>query len=766
VLLLVFAAQVIFASPLNSAAFDEEYHLGAGYAYLKTGDPRLATEHPPLINAWNALPLVFLDPKLPLDSPAWQNAVPDDFGDAFLWQANVERAIPIVLLGRLPIIFLGLLLGAVIFRWTRDLFGVNAALFALTLFAFDPNLIAQSRLSTTDLGLAFTMTLAMWRAWAWLEAPTRRNLVVVGVTIGLALATKFTALTLAPLLLLAAVIHPPAVPPTPGGKTAVVLGRILKLIPIGVIALLVIWGVYGFEIRDGLPAATYWRGLIKIYTEYSQGYPTFLFGEVNRTGWWYYFPITFLLKTPLPTLMLFAIGLIVIVTGRSIRRVSAVIIPPIGLMSLAMLSPFNIGYRHILPVLPFVIIVGGQASNLQPLISNLHVARRALGVILISWLIAGTLAIYPHHLSYFNELIGGPRNADQALVDSNLDWGQDLPALKAVMQQRNLACVNLSYFGTALPASYGVRYSPLPGFLHFVIGPEMDAFNPYTPEPGWYAISATSLRLGLLYRNTDLFRYFQDKMPIDRAGYSINLYEVTYPPDTPIERVVLAGVPAYYVPAQTLGLKPNERLNVKWLDSDDAFVFAMKGPARYLAGNPLPFDRVLRQEFRSAGQPDGTALLVDARPIVQAHLSEWQSSLKPMLPDGTALAWPIRFGDRWALIGYRVEATASQVIDLMTYWQVTGDPDLCDSLAYFAHITTDQPGEIRGQFDGWNIAQRGLEVGDVVVQHARIALQPDTPPGTYQVRLGLYSPDTGQRLTVNGTSTDHVLLSPIRIAGP
>ena len=119
-LLVIFTAQVALGSPANSAAFDEEYHLAAGYAYLRTGDPRLATEHPPLVNLWNALPLVLLDPTLPLASPAWQNAMPDDFGDAFLWQANLDQAVRIVLLGRLPIMALGVLLGAVVWRWLQE----------------------------------------------------------------------------------------------------------------------------------------------------------------------------------------------------------------------------------------------------------------------------------------------------------------------------------------------------------------------------------------------------------------------------------------------------------------------------------------------------------------------------------------------------------------------------------------------------------------------------------------------------------------------
>src|SRR5512136_629652 len=129
--LIVFLAQVLLASPANSAAFDEEYHFATGYAYLRTGDPRLSAEHPPLVNVWNALPLLFLDPTLPLDQLAWQNAATDDFGDTFLWQTNFDRAVPIILISRLPIAMLGLLLGAVIFRWASSLGGMKAGLLAL-----------------------------------------------------------------------------------------------------------------------------------------------------------------------------------------------------------------------------------------------------------------------------------------------------------------------------------------------------------------------------------------------------------------------------------------------------------------------------------------------------------------------------------------------------------------------------------------------------------------------------------------------------------
>jgi 4-amino-4-deoxy-L-arabinose transferase-like glycosyltransferase len=768
ILLIVFLAQVLLASPANSAAFDEEYHFAAGYVYLRTGDPRLSTEHPPLVNVWNALPLLFLDPKLPLDHAAWQNSMTDDFGDAFLWQANPDRAVPIVLISRLPIAMLGVLLGAVIFRWATSLFGVKAGLLALTLFAFDPNLIAQARLSTTDLGLALMMTLAMWRLWKWLERPSWRNVILVGIFSGAAISTKFTGVMLAPLFLLSLLLYPAR-----AGERywRTILARAGQLIAAGLVALLGVWIVYGLEIKDGLPAATYWRGLIKIFTEYAQGYPTFLFGQISRTGWWYYFPVTFTVKTPLPTLALFVGGFIAIFWQRRARRCAAAWAPPVILMGFAMISPLAIGYRHILPVLPFVIVTGGGAALflLPGRQAQFRALRLAAGACLIAWLVIGTLVIYPHHLSYFNAIAGGPAQTDRILVDSNLDWGQDLPALKQLLTDQQLACVNLSYFGTALPATYGVRYSPLPGFLHFLYGADVSAYNPYTPEPGWYAISATSRRLGTVWNHTDLYSYFRDKDPIAQAGYSIGLYEVTYPPGMPVTHTVIIGTPAYDVPASTLGLAPNTRVNVKWVDNVDSAVL-VNGPARYVADNPVPFDADLNKAFKASARPADGIWIVDARPAVEALLPKWQA-IKPRLPDGTLADWPVRFNDQIDLIGFKVDTTqaaAGTELGLTTYWRVSGPIDPCTPLAMFVHVANDQSG-IVGQYDGWNTAVRGLEVGDVIAQHVRIPISPGAAAGRYALQAGLYSPDSMQRWiarTPVGKPTDRIMLSPIEITAP
>ncbi|HID52808.1 MAG TPA: phospholipid carrier-dependent glycosyltransferase, partial [Anaerolineae bacterium] len=204
--LLLFAGQAAFSSPRKSAAFDEEYHVAAGYAYLKTGDFRMSLSHPPLINALSAVPLLFRDDvNLPLDHPSWAEGDYFIFADVFLWQAQSDPQ-SILEWARWPVIALGTILAAVLFWWARQMAGGWAGWIALILAVFDPNLIANSRLVTTDLGLTLFLFLTIWRLWHWLETPSRKNLILVGIFAGLTMAAKFTGLLVWPMIGLVVVI--------------------------------------------------------------------------------------------------------------------------------------------------------------------------------------------------------------------------------------------------------------------------------------------------------------------------------------------------------------------------------------------------------------------------------------------------------------------------------------------------------------------------------------------------------------------------------
>ena len=185
-LLSLLTLQVLAGSVYNSATFDELYQLSAGYAYLRTGDARLSNHHPPLLDVWVALPLLLFDLHLPLDNAAWQQAARGSFGDVFVWQANADQALRLFWVARLPNLALALLLGAAVFRWTSELSNRAAGLLALTLYVFDPGIVAHAGLSTNDLGVAATLFFAVWAWWKWIERPSSARLFIAGLLAGAA----------------------------------------------------------------------------------------------------------------------------------------------------------------------------------------------------------------------------------------------------------------------------------------------------------------------------------------------------------------------------------------------------------------------------------------------------------------------------------------------------------------------------------------------------------------------------------------------------
>jgi hypothetical protein len=176
----------------------------------------------------------------------------------------------------------------------------------------------------------------------------------------------------------------------------------------------------------------------------------------------------------------------------------------------------------LLPIFPFIFIFIGQLAQaswrLRP--------KYALAIaILLGWLIVGTLTISPHYLAYFNELAGGPENGYRVLVDSNLDWGQDLPGLREYMKDHNIASVKLAYCGTADPGAYGIDYELLPGLPHPWWKYSNDPEVIVDPGPGVYAISATALQ-GARFQNPDVYAWFRERRPDAVIGYSIFIYQV------------------------------------------------------------------------------------------------------------------------------------------------------------------------------------------------------------------------------------------------
>ncbi len=758
VLLLLLLAQLVLASPTQSAAFDEGYTITYGYGYLNTGDARLSRgQNPPLTNVFVALPLLLRDDvAFPTDHPAWAAGDIYGFSDEFLWKANVGRAEQLVLLARLPEMALALLLACMIYAFTRSAFGDLAALIALLLCVFDPNILAHGHIAGTDLGVTLFIFSTTWLWVLTLKRSSLRLAVMAGLLAGAALSTKYSAVWLVPLLVILALTYPRL-------RDRWKL-RVKMLIAAGLAAFVVIWGTFAFSLGPvtpggpAVPAPQYWESVGKVASRVESSTPAFMLGQVSPAGFPLYYPFVFLVKTPLPALILLGVGAASLIARRK-REDIAVWLPPLLFMLAALISGLNLGYRLILPVLPFVLMIAGQGAvsvitfSLRGQGQGKAVARMrpwgaAVTGVLLAWLVIDSLSSAPSHLAYFNQLVNHDHDYE-ALVDSNLDWGQDLIALREWQRANHVTDLNLAYFGTARPQAYGVSARLLPSFPLNDVGPEADGFNAAAVPPGHYAISATSLQLGTLYTRWKLYEAFKAREPDERVGRSFLIYDVAYP-QAAADRTVVLGPVAGDLDRDTLGGSPDRELILKWA-GQNAAVLDMQGPARYitrggeaLAGFAPDLHQALLSQARRLGSDASGQLRlfeIDARPVVSETFKQ---------PHG--LAQPIGFEGGLTLLGYDVRAGSDQPVELVTYWRVDQPP--AGPLSIFVHaIGTND--EIIAQRDGLNVRLSALEPGDVIVQRFVI----ESPETVQALRLGVYDPATGRRLTTT-QGADHILIKP------
>ncbi|NBD34598.1 MAG: phospholipid carrier-dependent glycosyltransferase, partial [Chloroflexi bacterium] len=315
--LLIYFLLTAWSARANALTIDEGLHIASGYTILRTGDYRLVEEHPPLVKFWIALPLLPLRSLPdPTTLPAWE---------AVASQADMTESLPLLqmaqqllyphtptarwlLPARLMEALLGVLLLATLARWGRDLWGWRGGALAVALAAFDPNLIAHGAIAGTDLGATTFIVLSLFVAQRFLRRPTRTYTLLTGATLGLALATKLTALLLGPALGLAALWHLWRAP-TRAARARLVRRGLLVLALTGA----TFWAVYGFQIGKvpgvpgvpfPVPAAAHAIPILRVLGHSSGGHQAYLLGENSIHGWWYYFPVAFLLKTPLPALIL------------------------------------------------------------------------------------------------------------------------------------------------------------------------------------------------------------------------------------------------------------------------------------------------------------------------------------------------------------------------------------------------------------------------------------------------------------------------------
>jgi hypothetical protein len=525
VLLIVVAAQLLLSSRRTSATYDEQYHIANGLYFLRTGDPSLIPAHPPFIEVLATLPLLTRRNLVVPSRDAASSAVSNlEFSDQVLWRLN-QNGPSIVARARLPIIGLTLLLALTVYAWARELFGPISGVLALALLSFDPNILAHGNLATNDIGVTCFATLALYAFWRWMTKPTASRAVIAGLTLGLAQVSKFSAVYLIPVLIV--ILATDRIwKSTTAASRLTAKTTLAYLTLIAVAAYFVIWLVYGFCVSTlrgyPIPAREYLTGLQAATTLIVGGKDSFLLGAYSSTGWWYYFPVAFAVKTPLPTLILIGASFVFVYRRGTWRSTSSLLIPVVIYFAICLATPFDIGYRHLLPILPCLFIFTSQLALIDWKTSRLRSVAVSAMVI---WLTITSVVTFPHYLTFFNEIAGGPDNGYKILVDSNLDWGQELIGLREYMAQENISSVKLSYHGTADPAAYGVVYDPLPSYPYNQWTSDTVPAILLNPTSGVYAISANNLQ-GLRFKNHDLYATFRQRKPDAILGHSMFIYRI------------------------------------------------------------------------------------------------------------------------------------------------------------------------------------------------------------------------------------------------
>ena len=214
-------------------------------------------------------------------------------------------------------------------------------------------------------------------------------------------------------------------------------------------------------------------------------------------------------------------GLWALARRRPTLELGFVLWPPLLLIGLFVLgNAKNIGLRYLLGIYPFLFLLVG---------ATMHSALRSWKIYLLClfavFYAISTTKNHPHHLAYFNELIGGPEQGYRYLSDSNIDWGQDLKGLKSYMDEKGIERIKLSYFGTVDPRLYDLKYEWLPGFKL----PNLGGSSAKLPTTGTIAISVTNLTgvyMDMYGQGRDLYTWLQAHQPVAHIGHSIFIYEI------------------------------------------------------------------------------------------------------------------------------------------------------------------------------------------------------------------------------------------------
>ncbi len=494
----------------KSITVDEIVMIPAAYYHLAAGNCQLVHEHPPLSKILAGLPLLFIQPDEtdsrrlghPPDSLAGKWTYEERF-----WEENPRLFESISFWARVPLIALTVLTGILVFAFARELFGATAAVLAVALFALEPTLNAHGRVVQTDVPAAFGYLLTTYALYKYLRAPSLKRALLLGAAGGVACLTKFSMLMVAPAIGAVYLALCWRGRRTEGTAKSVATHALVTMLA----ALFVINAAYFFDhrplgvegvkwLRDGAPeypnaivrfveAVTYVLptdfvlGILWQVWHNRSGHNAGLLGMYSRTGWWYYFPVAFVLKATIPFLLLslasLGWGVERVIRGRE-RRFLFLLVPFAFYAAASIAGALNLGVRYFLPGYMFLFILGGALLERMWRAKRSRPAGAVLAAALLAWMCVEAARAYPDHMSYMNQLARAKPHW-WYLSDSNVEWGDDTRELAEYLRSKGETKVRAMFLAGFLTLHhYGVDY--------------LDAFAvPKGPPPRYTAIGASFL---------------------------------------------------------------------------------------------------------------------------------------------------------------------------------------------------------------------------------------------------------------------------------
>ena len=500
-LIAVGVARIVAGYTVLSVTYDEREQVASGAEWLVRGTYTYDVVHPPFSRV-----LAAFGPWLHGDVPPMPQTTDDStarrVGDAILFGKVEPRfAIALVRAGNLPWFILAC---CAVFLLAPDSI---SGLIAVLLFTTVPPVLAHAGLATTDMAATATTALAVLAFVRWLDVASIGRAVALGAALGFAAVSKLSCLVFVPACMVVLTAWYLAL-----HRSRLDLVRRVKGLACTVpVAALIIWACYRFSFAS-LPAPEFIAGVRAIIQHNSAGHWSYLLGDVSQTGWWYFFPVALLVKTPLAMLILALIGGCVFVVRSWRETYWQLAVAPlccIALLPVLMASRIDIGVRHALPIYCFLSVAAGCGA--------VALSRRLAGASIVGllcvWQIVASLAWHPDYLAYFNELT--LLRHDPVLIDSDLDWGQDFFRLSSALRERRIdeVAVAMSDFRSCTGSGDHDAAD-----YHF---PTTTILRPDERRTGWIAASYRALYIA------DGYSWLLQLSPVAQIGQSILLYHVS-----------------------------------------------------------------------------------------------------------------------------------------------------------------------------------------------------------------------------------------------